>query len=72
MENKVNKNNFNICDQVKLDSFVRAVGNAVNYINAIYSDLKKEGLGDFLTFDIAMSIIKDGKQGIITLSLIHI
>lgn len=68
MSKEINKRDFNICDQVKLDSFVRAVGNTVNYSNAIYSDLKKEGLGDFLTFDIAMSIIKDGKQGIITLT----
>lgn len=68
MSKEINKRDFNICDQVKLGSFVRAVENTVNYSNAIYSDLKKEGLGDFLTFDIAMSIIKEGKQGIITLA----
>lgn len=68
MSKEINKGDFNIFDQIKLDSLVRAVENTVNYSNAIYSDLKKEGLGDFLTFDIAMSIIKDGKQGVITLT----
>lgn len=68
MENKVNRKSFNICDQVNLDKAIRSVENIVSNCNNLLNDLKSNGIGSFLTFDIAMSIIKDGKEGLKDLS----
>lgn len=68
MENKVNSANFNTLDKEKFDKAIRSVENAMSECNKLLNDLKDNGLSSFITFDIALSIIKDGREGIKTLT----
>ena len=68
MVNRVNSANFNTLDKEKLEKAIKSVENAMSGCNKLLSELKDNGLSNFLTFDIALSIIKDGREGIKTLT----
>ncbi|WP_313608008.1 hypothetical protein [Dysgonomonas sp.] len=59
---------FNTLNQVKFDEAIRAVESITVDCNKLLCEFKDNGLGDFLTFDIALSIIKNGREGIATLT----
>lgn len=59
---------FNTLNQAKFDLTIRSVEGVITDCNKLLCEFKDNGLSDFLTFDIALSMIKSGREGIVTLT----